>query len=440
MRSSSRPLSGAGSAAFCPFWGRRSWPSTARPAAARAESTPPRCTWFRRLRPGRDWCWGNGPRRRSPTRSRPFPNCSRRWPWRVAPSPSTPWAHKPPSPRPFRIAAPTTSWRSRTTSPNWPRRSRTFGAAFAPIPQPTPRTGLPKRWTRTMAASRPAAATCSSNWNASINPGSGKGCAASPCWNRNARSATKPPANGASTSPVWLPTHPASPVPSAPTGPSRTACTGAWMSPSTTTRCAPAPRPQPIIWRCSNTSPSTLSDSTRSNVKAASKPADSSPLPQTYTALNCSDSYDVHAIALPPNPPLEYAGHGLLTGFSFANFYSPEFLEVWMQVEFTARVSGYSESVNCDYSPCLYLWSGTIDGGNTNIAAKILTLSADGDPTYTDLSFTGTIGHGAFSGSFENCTELSPCGSGLDLFTNIHGTWSNGWKSSGLVTVFADSA
>src|SRR5271166_1902842 len=149
-----------------------------------------------------------------------------------------------------------------------------------------------------MAAWRPAAATCSINWNASITPGSGRGCAASPCWNRNAGSATKPPANSASTSPVWLPTHPASPAPSAPTGPSRTACTGPWMSASTTTRCAPAPRPRPIIWRCSNTLPSTLSGSIRSNGKAASKPADSSPLPQTYTALNCSDSYDVHAIAL----------------------------------------------------------------------------------------------------------------------------------------------
>src|SRR5271157_5659487 len=149
-----------------------------------------------------------------------------------------------------------------------------------------------------MAAWRPAAATCSINWNASINPGSGKGCAASSCWNRNAGSATKPPANCASTSAAWLPTHPASPAPSVPTGPSRTACTGAWMSASTTTRCAPAPRPQPIIWRCSNTLPSTLSDSIRSNGKAASKPGDSSPLPPTYTALNCSDSYDVHAIAL----------------------------------------------------------------------------------------------------------------------------------------------
>src|SRR5271157_465539 len=224
MRSSSRPLSGVGSAAFCRFWGRRSWPSTARPAAARAESTPPRCTWFRRLRPGRDWCWGNGPRRRSPTRSRPFPNCSRRLRWLVVPSPSTPWAHKPPSPRSFRSAAPTTSWRSKTTSPNWPRRSRTFGAAFAPTPQPTPRTRLPKPWTRTMAAWRRAAATCSINWNASINPSSGRGCAASPCWNRNAGSATKPPTNNASTSAVWLPMRPASPAPSVPTGPSRTGC------------------------------------------------------------------------------------------------------------------------------------------------------------------------------------------------------------------------
>lgn len=157
-----------------------------------------------------------------------------------------------------------------------------------------------------------------------------------------------------------------------------------------------------------------------------------------FVGCGCQVSY-WNSGGLPPNPPLEHAGHGLLTGFSFANFYSPEFLEVWMQVDFTGRVSGYSESVNCDYSPCLYLWSGTIDGGNTNIAAKILTLSADGDSTYTDLSFTGRIGHGAFWGSFENCTELSPCGSGLDLFMNIDGTWSNGWKSSGLVTVFADS-
>src|SRR5271157_1649476 len=61
-------------------------------------------------------------------------------------------------------------------------------------------------------------------WNASINPASGKGCAASPCWNRNAGSATKPPANNASTSAVWLPMRPASPAPSVPTGPSRTGC------------------------------------------------------------------------------------------------------------------------------------------------------------------------------------------------------------------------
>jgi hypothetical protein len=111
-----------------------------------------------------------------------------------------------------------------------------------------------------------------------------------------------------------------------------------------------------------------------------------------------------------------------------------------MQVDFTARVTSYSESVNCDFGPCNYSWSGTIDGGNTDIAAKILTLSADGRPTYTDLSFTGTIGHGGFWGSFDNYCGGGPCGPGyLDLLMNIDGTGSNGWTSSGLVTVYADS-
>jgi hypothetical protein len=40
------------------------------------------------------------------------------------------------------------------------------------------------------------------------------------------------------------------------------------------------------------------SDSTRSNEKAESKPDDSSPPPAMTTALNSSDSSDVHAIAL----------------------------------------------------------------------------------------------------------------------------------------------
>ena len=139
-----------------------------------------------------------------------------------------------------------------------------------------------------------------------------------------------------------------------------------------------------------------------------------------------------------PNPLLEYDGHGLLTGFSFANFQSPNFLEAWMQVGFIAQVSSYSESVNCDYSPCLYLWNGTLDGGSTNIAATIETLSADGVPTYTDLSFTGTISRGAFWGSFENCTGTYPCGSSVVFLMNIEGTWSNGWKSSGPVSVYGD--
>ena len=159
-----------------------------------------------------------------------------------------------------------------------------------------------------------------------------------------------------------------------------------------------------------------------------------------FSGCGCQVSY-WNSGGPPPNAPLEYIGHApWLMGFSFVNFYSPNFLEVWpMQVDFTAQVSSFSESIDCSYSPCLYLWSGTIDGGNTKLAAHIITLSSDGVPTYTDLTFTGTIGHGAFWGSFENCTLPSPCGSTLQLLTNIEGTWSNGWKSSGLVTVFADS-
>lgn len=113
--------------------------------------------------------------------------------------------------------------------PKLRNRSRTSGAAFVPIPPVPRRTPSPRPWTRTMAGWRRAAVTCSINWNASTSPNGGKGCAASPCWNRNGRSATKPPANSASISAAWLPTPRASRTPSAPTGPSRTVCTGAWM-------------------------------------------------------------------------------------------------------------------------------------------------------------------------------------------------------------------
>ncbi len=47
-----------------------------------------------------------------------------------------------------------------------------------------------------------------------------------------------------------------------------------------------------------STSPSTSSDSTRSNEKGESRPDESSPPPAITTVLNSSDSSDVHAIAL----------------------------------------------------------------------------------------------------------------------------------------------
>lgn len=42
-------------------------------------STPPRCTWSRPSPPGPVWCSANAPRRKSPTRSRPFQSCLLRW-------------------------------------------------------------------------------------------------------------------------------------------------------------------------------------------------------------------------------------------------------------------------------------------------------------------------------------------------------------------------
>jgi hypothetical protein len=81
---------------------------------------------------------------------------------------------------------------------------------------------------------------------------------------------------------------------SASTGAWKTACTGAWTWPLATTRCGPAPALPHTTWPCSNTSPSTSSDSTRPNEKAESKPDDSSPPPAMTTVLNSSDSSDVH--------------------------------------------------------------------------------------------------------------------------------------------------
>jgi hypothetical protein len=94
-----------------------------------------------------------------------------------------------------------------------------FWRSFRAHPRPrTPRTRLQRQWARTMAGWKHAAAMCSIDWNASINPVSGAGCAALRCLNRSASSATRLPASGAYTSPVWLPTPNASATPSAPLG------------------------------------------------------------------------------------------------------------------------------------------------------------------------------------------------------------------------------
>lgn len=145
--------------------------------------------------------------------------------------------------------------------------------------------------------------------------------------------------------------------------------------------------------------------------------------------------------APPPTPLLQYDGSELVVGFSFANFYSPEFMEVWMQVDFSALVSNFSEWVYCGepgFPLCNYQWSGTFNAGKVNIAAKVLTYSPN--PTYTYLSYAGKITGGTFWGAFENYCGGGWCGPGyLDLRMNVDGTWSNGWTSSGLLTVYADS-
>ena len=151
------------------------------------------------------------------------------WRWPVAQCPSTRWAHKPPSLKPFGAAEPTTCWGSRTTSPNWQSRWRTSGAVFAPTRTATRRTRLPKQWRRITDGWRRAAVTSSINWNVWTNPTDGKGCAPLRYLNRSAPSAITPPTNSVSTSASWLRMRKPSPTRSGPIGLSKTACTGAWM-------------------------------------------------------------------------------------------------------------------------------------------------------------------------------------------------------------------
>lgn len=83
----------------------------------------------------------------------PFTNCWRPWHWKVATSPSTPWALSQPLRKPLVIAVPTMSWRSRTISPHWPRRSSILSAPSRRC-QARRLISFTKSSTRTMAASK----------------------------------------------------------------------------------------------------------------------------------------------------------------------------------------------------------------------------------------------------------------------------------------------
>ncbi len=140
----------------------------------------------------------------------------------------------------------------------------------------------------------------------------------------------------------------------------------------------------------------------------------------------------------PPIPLVQYEGSELVTGLSFATYVFPDYVQTFMQVDFSALLSTFHEKVDCDiaFPLCNYQWNGTFNGGNANIAATIVSSNL----TFTHLTFTGTITGGTFGGEFDNYCGGIPCGPGyLDLRMNVSGTWSNGWRSSGLITLYADS-
>lgn len=141
----------------------------------------------------------------------------------------------------------------------------------------------------------------------------------------------------------------------------------------------------------------------------------------------------------PPIPLVQYSGDALLQGLNFVTYTYPDTVQVWMQVDFSALVSSFSETVNCYTIPasfCVYDWQGTFNGGSVPITATIVGGSFPNN-TFTYLTFAGSITGGTFAGEFD--TYCSPCLPGdVDLRLNLAGIWSNGWKSQGSLDLYTD--
>lgn len=163
----------------------------------------------------------------------------------------------------------------------------------------------------------------------------------------------------------------------------------------------------------------------------------------TYT-----DSFytrNVHCCSFTPwgPPPLGFLQYDVsesgLGGEFFATYRLPDYLWTTMSVDFSALVSTFREVVDCWGTQCNYSWDGTFNGGSARITADVF-----GPPNSTSLTFTGTVTGGTFTGYLLNYCGGSPnCGPGYGfpgviINANVDGTWSNGWKSQGLMTMFED--
>jgi hypothetical protein len=226
--------------------GCKAWsPSTARRCAARSTARRAKhpCTWLAPGRASSAWCWASCGSRASRTRSRRCRSCSRCWRWTAASSlPMRCTARtRPPSPS-WSVAAIMCS-RSRPTGR---RCSRTCDCSSTT--QRRRRTRSPPPPTATTAASRPAAprsSTTSPGWPRAMAFPASRRSARSP--RRASRTARPPPRPATTCSPGRFPRRSSSRW-CAPTGRSRTGCTGCstWSSTRTLARARKGHAPESL--------------------------------------------------------------------------------------------------------------------------------------------------------------------------------------------------